>query len=265
MPCREQMPHFESTFRKAGPDLEVISINVGFNDTVAQVREFRRKLGLTMPTVVDDGRLAGAFNLRVTPQHIVVGRDGRVQFIGHQVDEKLEKALVAARTVAPSPALSAKAPQQTTELKLGDSVARLSAVTVSGEAFKMQDPEAKRPTVVVFFSPWCESYLETSRPEVAAQCRKVREEVTKLGKQNNARWLGVAWRIWSTKNDVRSYRTENHIPFPVALDEPGELFRSFHVTAMPTLFVIDAQGRITHRIEGSDAEVTATLRAALTL
>src|ERR1700757_1276101 len=34
VPCREQMPHFERTFESAGPDLAIIAINAGFNDTL---------------------------------------------------------------------------------------------------------------------------------------------------------------------------------------------------------------------------------------
>jgi quercetin dioxygenase-like cupin family protein/peroxiredoxin len=85
-PCREQMPHFEHVYQTAGPDLEVIAVNAGFDDTPEDVREFRRKFGITMPIVIDDGRLGSAFNLRVTPEHIVIGRDGRIQYIGHLAD-----------------------------------------------------------------------------------------------------------------------------------------------------------------------------------
>src|ERR1043165_8702648 len=44
VPCREQMPHFERTFEAAGPDLAVIAINVGFNDTLEDVQTYRTKL-----------------------------------------------------------------------------------------------------------------------------------------------------------------------------------------------------------------------------
>jgi hypothetical protein len=37
---------------------------------------FRRESGITMPIVIDDGSLGEAFRLRVTPQHVVIGRDG---------------------------------------------------------------------------------------------------------------------------------------------------------------------------------------------
>ena len=98
VPCRQQMPHFEHTYETAGPDLAVIAINTGFNDSVEEVLKYRQKLGITMPIVLDDGQVGAAFHLRVTPQHIVIGRDGRIQYVGHLADATLDAALLAART-----------------------------------------------------------------------------------------------------------------------------------------------------------------------
>ena len=100
VPCRQQMPHFEHTYETAGPDLAVIAIDVGFNESLEEIQRYRRALGITMPIILDDGQLGGAFNLRVTPQHIVIGRDGRIQYVGHLADARLDAALVAARQPA---------------------------------------------------------------------------------------------------------------------------------------------------------------------
>src|SRR3984957_20017561 len=96
VPCRQQMPHFQHAFETAGPDMEVIAVNTGFNDSLDAVRIYRRRLGITMPIVIDDGSLAAAFGLRVTPQHIVIGRDGRILYVGHLADARLDAALTAA-------------------------------------------------------------------------------------------------------------------------------------------------------------------------
>src|SRR5277367_3635457 len=42
VPCRQQMPHFEHTYETAGPDLAVIAINVGFNDSLEEIQKYRR-------------------------------------------------------------------------------------------------------------------------------------------------------------------------------------------------------------------------------
>jgi peroxiredoxin len=257
------MPHFEETFQKAGPDLAVIAINAGFNDTLADVRAVRDEHKLTMPMVLDDGRLGAAFNLRVTPQHVVIGRDGRIQYVGHFTDERLETALLAARTAATTPAGVASAPRDVREYKPGDSVAKVSATTVDGETFPMRHSSAARPTVLVFLSPWCESYLETSRPAVSASCRTAREQVNRLAKSDRARWLGIASGIWASADDVREYRKQYNVGIPLTLDESGELFRSFRVMNVPTLVIIDAQGRMARRIEGNAENLGTVLEAVL--
>src|SRR5450631_3858587 len=104
VPCRQQMPHFEHTFQNAGPDLAVIAIDVGFNDSIDAIQAYRKKLGITMPIVFDDGSLGAAFHLRVTPTHIVIGRDGRILYVGHLADNELDAALTAARAAAPAAA-----------------------------------------------------------------------------------------------------------------------------------------------------------------
>src|ERR1700723_2121951 len=94
VPCRQQMPHFQHAFETAGPDMAVIAVNTGFNDSLDAVRTYRQRLGITMPIVIDDGSLAAAFGLRVTPQHIVIGRDGRIKYVVHLPDQRLETPLL---------------------------------------------------------------------------------------------------------------------------------------------------------------------------
>src|ERR1700730_8127266 len=171
VPCRQQMPHFERTYEAAGPDLAVIAINSGFNESADDVRAYRVKLGITMPMVVDDGRLAAAFNLRVTPQHIVIGRDGLIQYIGHLADTRLDSALRAARRPAARAAAGADTPKEPARIAINDFLPDVSPQTVDGTPFALRDGNDRRPTVLVFLSPWCESYLATSRPAIAARCR----------------------------------------------------------------------------------------------
>ncbi|SFS17625.1 Peroxiredoxin [Dyella sp. OK004] len=249
VPCREQMPHLERTFEQAGPDLAVIAIDVGFDDSVEEVRKYQRAVGLGMPIVFDgDGSLGEAFHLRVTPQHVVIGRDGRVLYIGHEANAKLDAALLAARSATPTAiAQAAQPPKDEPHYDVGDSVPGFTAKTLDGKAFPLLD--AKRPTVLAFLSPWCESYLATSRPGLAQSCRAMREQVTALSGNSRVRWLGVASGLWASRDDLAKYRDEHHISMPLTLDDSGALFRRFRVTHVPTLLLLDAQGRIVRRVE----------------
>jgi peroxiredoxin len=266
VPCREQMPHFERTYESAGSDLEVVAVNAGFNDSIDDVRKYRKQLGIRMPIVIDDGTLGAALNLRVTPQHVVIGRDGRIQYVGHLANERLDAAIQAARsspaTGAPSETNGSGGTRKASRYELGDRAPQISAKTLDGSQFSLQQPGEQHPAVLVFLSPWCESYLETSRAVVSATCRDVRVQVDGLAKQHpQVRWLGIASGIWATKEDLSKYGTDNKVTIPLTLDESGALFHTFQVRNVPTLIVIDTHGKIERRIEGSDPRLTAQLQA----
>ncbi len=253
-PCREQMPHFEHVYQSAGPDLAVIAINVGFNDSVDEVQKYRRKLGITMPIVFDDGSLGSAFNLRVTPQSIVIGRDGRILYVGHLADEHLDAALLAAREIKSAPAVAGPARAEPAPIGVGDSLPAQSLSTLDGKSFALKGGGAARPTVLVFLSPWCESYLATTRPAISASCRRSREQVGELSGNQHVRWIGIASGLWASPEDLRKYQAENKIRIPLTLDESGKLFRSFRVTEVPTVLIADASGKVIARVNSDDPE-----------
>jgi len=273
VPCREQMPHFEHTYEQQGSDLAVIAINAGFNDSVADIRTYRQKLGLKMPIVLDDGSLGGALNLRVTPEHVVIGRDGKILYIGHFVDDKLETALKAARAepaqaaqavpVSMSSISARSAHSAPAAIALGTTLPDLSIRTTDGESLPLRDPAGSRSTVVMFLSPWCESYLAESRPARAAQCRSAREQSEALAKQGNARWIGVASGLWATSEELIKYRDDNHIAIPLSIDETGATFRAFAVKEVPTFLVIDPKGRLSRRIDKVSDHLAGQLGAAI--
>src|SRR5258708_26610593 len=230
-------------------------------------------MGLTMPIVVDDGRFAAALHLRVTPQHIVIGRDGRIQYVGHLADARLDAAVRAARAVvpagtgenAPAAAAPAMAQSELVQLAVGSQLPSRSAKTIDGRRFHFLDAHNSRHIVLVFLSPWCESYLETTRPAVSANCRRMREEVTAVAGEGSARWLGVASGLWATPPDLKKYRLKYHVDIPLALDESGALFRTFNVNEVPVVLLADGSGRIVRRIEAADLSTPSALKAAIGL
>lgn len=261
VPCREQMPHFERAYQNAGPDLAVIAVNVGFNDSIEEIRKYRTQLGITMPIVFDDtGRVGAAFNLRVTPQHIVIGRDGRIQYIGHLADGRLDAALAAAKTSTAggvqSPQTEQVAPRP---IRVGDKLPNAAAKTLDGKSFQFRTPAFKGPTAYVFLSPWCESYLATTRPTVSANCRVAREQVTALSRDGRVRWLGVASGLWATTEDLGDYRTKYKVDIPLTLDESGTLFREFGVGNTPTVVLANAEGTVIRRVEADEVRSLETI------
>jgi thiol-disulfide isomerase/thioredoxin len=259
VPCRQQMPHFEHAYEQAGTDLAVIAIDVGLGDSLQAIRTFRGKAGISMPIVFDeDGHVGAAFKLRVTPQHVIIGRDGRIQYIGHLADAPLDAALLAARSPGAQTqqvrVAGAHASIEPPAIAVGDPLPTQSAHLLDGTSFHFQESRAHRQTVSVFLSPWCESYLATTRPEVSASCRRVREQVSAHAGDPRVRVLGIASGLWAKDQDLRQYRQDYKVPIPLTLDASGTLFREFRVNDVPTVIVADDQGKVVQRIEPKDAQ-----------
>jgi thiol-disulfide isomerase/thioredoxin len=265
VPCRQQMPHFQHAYETAGPDMAVIAINVGFNDSIDAIQTFRKKLGITMPIVFDDGSLGSAFHLRVTPTHIVIGRDGRIQYVGHLADQALDAALVAARAPGTGGShATALVSNESPPIGVGDLLPERSLRTLDGQHFELHRAGAQtKMTALVFLSPWCESYLATTRPEVSANCRNMRTQVDALAADPRIRWLGIASGLWANSEDLKQYKKKYAVAIPLTLDASGETFRSFRVNDVPTVLIADSRGRIVRRIDGNAAQDATALRAVL--
>lgn len=261
-PCLAQMPDFNAIHARFGSELEVIALNTGFNDDLAAVRRYREKLGMRMPIVVDDGRLARALNLRVTPQHLVVGRDGRIMHVGHLDDEKLHTALrqaiaqSAAVAVGEVPALKA-----TKAFVPGDDVRTAVLQTLDGRRMDWSRARSAKPRGIVFTAAWCEWYVAESRPQTAQACERVRTRVDALAARGDVEWVTVASDLWTTDEDLREYGASQQLRTPLVLDEGGVLFGAFGVRNVPSVALIGADGRLQQVLGPDDAGLADVLEA----
>lgn len=262
VPCREQMPHFEKIFQTYGDKMQVVAINTGFSDNLESVNAFRKKLGIHMPIVIDDGSLASYFNLRVTPQHILIGRDGRIAYVGHLADQQFEAAL---QRVLNTEKIDFTPPAKSTAtnekvFKVGDLVTNLSAQTIANKKI-MIDGKNEKPRALVFFASWCESYLAESRPETSKACQRVRENTEKLAERGDIEWLNIASGLWTTPADVKDYIATMKPIIQIALDESGELFRAFNIRQIPTIVLIDKAGKVQRILGPQDTDLENAIKA----
>jgi thiol-disulfide isomerase/thioredoxin len=254
-PCREQMPAFEKSYQQYGDKLAVVAVNAGFSDSEAEVKSYRSQHGLHMPIAIDDGSLAAKLNLRVTPQHIVIGRDGRIQHIGHLHDKELEMALqrAVAEAAVARPVALAPPPVQAAAavLKAGDLAQGLPLPAATG-----------KPRALMFFSPWCESYLRESRPATAQACRRVREEAETLAAGTGVEWIAVASPVWSSDKELAEFARSKKSRMTLRLDKDGSLFTAFGVRQIPSIVLLDRQGRVA-RVMGPEERGLAQAVQAL--
>jgi peroxiredoxin len=253
VPCREQMPRFERLFETLGDRVAVIAVDAGLDDDPAAVRAFREARGLRMPIVVDDGRLAAALDLQVTPQHVVIDREARVAFVGHRDGAKLDRALDRAIAEPASTALAPRRPALRPALHPGDIATDLIVHADDGRTTPLGATPERRAHAVVLFATWCEDYLAERQPTSSRTCKRVREEVDALrAERHDIDWVGVANGLWTSPADITEYRTKTRTQLPIALDTDGALFRAFDVHALGTVVLIDGDGKVVRIIRPGD-------------
>ena len=110
IPCRAQMPGLERIYDAFGDRMQVVAVNAGVADDAAKVRAFVTKARMRTPVAIDDGSLGAWLKMEATPFHVVIDRDGRIAYAGHQdgprLDEAIERVLRGGAARAPIEAAS---------------------------------------------------------------------------------------------------------------------------------------------------------------
>ncbi|OHU96990.1 hypothetical protein BIW53_03620 [Pseudoalteromonas byunsanensis] len=94
--CIEEMPHLERLYNDRDPSLEVLSINIGLNQSPQLVKRFLDKHDYQIATLFDhDGSITRNFNVIGTPTHILLDEHGNEIYRSALIDESLQRALSA--------------------------------------------------------------------------------------------------------------------------------------------------------------------------
>jgi cytochrome c biogenesis protein CcmG/thiol:disulfide interchange protein DsbE len=139
-------------------------------------------------------------------------------------------------------ALQAAQPPAAPALRL----VNLGGDTVSLEQFR------GRPVVVDFWATWCVS------------CRHIfpvlNELTTRYG--DSLVVLGVCLES-APKKKIADFVKKSALRYPILLDPTMSTAPPFGITAVPTLMVIDKQGRIVAQFSGADKQSVAQLKGAV--
>jgi peroxiredoxin len=260
IPCRVQMPGLRSIYASYGNEMSVIAVNAGVFDDIGKVKQFAQTFDLKMPVAIDDGRLGAWIGMKATPVHLIIGRDGRVIFAGHQDGPKLDAAIkqaLASKAAVAGAATTRLAALVT--LKAGDAIPPIALQSSNGKNITLPHGPSSRPRAIYFSATWCESYVKSTQPGEAAKCKKGREQVDKLAAGQSIEWFGVMSHLWTTPKALANYESQMKSPVPLALDSTGAAFRTFGVKRFPAIALIDTQGRLAKLVEGDPAEFAAAI------
>lgn len=114
----------------------------------------------------------------------------------------------------------------------------LPVVAGSSQRFHLASERGK-PVVIEVFASWCSSCERTA---------PVLSDAAQAARAMSVRFLGVSFD--ESAERARSVKSAWAMPFDVALDD-GSFRRSFGITLLPTVVVIDAEGRVRHVNTGS--------------
>lgn len=252
IPCRVQMPGLSKIFTSYGGQLAVIAVNAGVGDDIGKVKEFVRDNGLRMPIAIDDGRLGAWIGMKATPVHLVIGRDGRVIYAGHQDGPRLDAAIK--RALAGQAGAGGVATTKLAELvtlKAGDPIPLIILQSSDGKSVPLPYGPGSRPRAIYFSATWCESYVKTTQPADAANCKKGRQQIDKLAADRSIQWFGVMSHLWTTPKGLSDYEIKMKPRVPLMVDTTGAAFRTFGVKRFPAVALIDANGRFIKLVEGN--------------
>jgi len=256
VPCREQMPHLEETFRVHGDRLAVFAVDVNLDDPIENVREMVAAKRLAVPVAFDaDGSVAEAFRLNVTPQHVLIDSAGVVRYVGHAVTPELESAIAQvlspATGAATATAAQAPAPPVMPALALDN-----------GSTFDLAArPHA--PLVLTFGALFCDSYIADSRPAIGAACAAHVREAERLHKSHpDLTWITVAYPVWTDAEVIADYRKRLGATSPIGVDRGNAWFRKFGVRNPYTTVVLDTAGAELGRVEGDGTGLAALIDKA---
>ena len=199
IPCRVQMPGLRKIFASHGDQMTIIAVNAGVGDDIGKVKEFAQDFDLHMPVTIDDGRLGAWIGMRATPVHLIIGRDGRVVFAGHQDGPLLDAAISRALASKASPAGAATTRlADLAALRTGDVIPPIELQSSDGKNMTLPHGSNSRLRAIYFSATWCESYMKSTQASEAEKCKNGRQQIDKLASDQRIEWFGVMTQMWTT-------------------------------------------------------------------
>src|SRR5690348_10928675 len=111
----------------------------------------------------------------------------------------------------------------------------VSLIDLSGRPHRLAEFRGQ-PVALTFWAPWCE------------YCKAEVPNLSRLSHAKDAKVVSVALDFRSLAQ-VRAFVAKNGVDYPVLLGD-SEVARRFGLTAFPTTYFLDPQGRVRHESVG---------------
>jgi peroxiredoxin len=129
-----------------------------------------------------------------------------------------------------------------------------SATTLDGRTVSLADFRGRKKVVVSFWASWC------------GPCRLEMPGLVKFYKDHHTAdsdFEILAVSIDEDTKDAADFATAQKLDFPVLLDPRQKMASAYQVEGIPTMFVIDRDGKVTHGHIGFDTMMEYRLKLEL--
>jgi len=101
--CKVEMPHLQTIYDENGEHIEVLTVNVGMNDSIVNIERFYQKNGFTLPTVFDKkGALTSSYGVVGTPFHVLIDKQGNIAYQTFLATDELDETILHLSQVSKS-------------------------------------------------------------------------------------------------------------------------------------------------------------------
>jgi len=134
--------------------------------------------------------------------------------------------------------------------------ADFSLASLDGQTVSLADYHAKKKVVVSFWASWC-GPCRLELPVLADFYKKYHKD------DSNFEILAIS--IDDERAEAEAYASKAKLPFPVLWDPGSKTADSYSVNAIPSMFVIDSNGKIVYGNTGMDQALEVRLAVSLGL
>lgn len=132
--------------------------------------------------------------------------------------------------------------------------ADFSLPSLDDQKIALADYRAKKKVVLSFWASWC-GPCRMELPVLANFYKKYHRA------DSNFEILAVS--VDEDRNEAEAYARKEKLPFPVLLDPHSQVADAYSVDGIPTVYVIDTNGKILSGNSGMDAAIEARLAIQL--
>ena len=262
--CIKEMRLLQQYIKKGKLENKVAVLTVARAKNPYEKNALKNKIKankITWPVILDpDLAISKRFNIAIVPSFVLVDRNGKIATppVFHiktpMRDMPFEKFIDLALSGKKIPPIQFQKKEYDSAFRgfVGKKAADFTAKTIDGAAFSSTKFRGNKRLVLVFWHP--------DNSTSASILRQVKEFSDAYAKKYDFQVAGLSYLYGQRQlESVKEYRESHGIKFPLINDAGGKAGAKYHVSTVPTIFIIDRDGRIIDVISDSRSDVISSL------